>query len=287
MHNIYTLDEMTQTARGWLSGGTVGFVPTMGSLHGGHISLIQASQAECEMTVVSIFVNPLRFRSQEEFLRYPRGLERDLQLLRDMEVDVVFLPRAEDMRPPTFATAVTLRGAVAQRLEAAHNPRFVEGVATEMTKFLHLIRPDVAYLGLKDAQRVAIVQQLVRDLSIDVRLRVLPSVREPDGLVMSSQNALLTAQERQQAVALYQALVAGRAAIERGESQVAVIKQAMIDTLARYPLVTLEYVDLCDPQTFVERGELAPNMLLAVAASLGEVRLVDTILFVDGKQWHM
>lgn len=287
MHTIYTLDEMTQTARGWLSGGSVGFIPTMGYLHEGHMSLIRASQAECEVTVVSIYVNPLQFHSREEFLDYPRNLDHDLQLLDNIDVDVVFIPSVEDMQPPAFSTAVTLHGPLAERLEAEGNSAFVGGIATTMMKLLHLMRPDIAYLGQKDAQQAAIVHQLLRDLSFDVQLRVLPTVREADGLAISSRNILLTPEERKEAAGIYQALLMGKAAIERGELQVQQIKAVILETLARYPLVSVEYLDLCDPYTFVERTELIFNTILVLAVQVGNVRLLDNILCLDGKQWRL
>lgn len=287
MHTIYTLDEMTQTARGWLSGGTVGFVPTMGYLHEGHISLIRTSQAECEVTVVSIYVNPLQFRSQAAFLDYPRNLDHDLQLLDDREVDVVFIPSVEDMQPPTFSTAVTLRGPLAERLEAEGNTAFVGGIATTMMKLLHLIRPDIAYLGQKDAQQAAIVHQLLRDLSFDVQLRVLPTVREADGLAISSRSVLLTPEERKEAAGIYQALLAGKAAIERGELHVQQIKAAVLETLAHYPLLSVDYLALCDAYSFVERTELTPDTLVALAVQIGNVRLIDNILYLNDRQWRL
>jgi pantoate--beta-alanine ligase len=284
MHIIYTLDEMTETARGWLSGGTVGFIPTRGYLHDGHLSLIEAAQAECEISVVSIFVNPLYFSSREEFNKYPRNLEHDLRLLRNIGADVVFLPRVEEMYPATFSTYVALRGPVAERLEAARNKNFVCSVATTMTKFMHLVRPDVVYLGQKNAQQVAIIRELVRDLCVDVQLRVLPTVRETDGLALSSCNHLLSAEQRQVAPVLYQALLAGKALIEQGERNAEVIKQKMLQQLAQHPLVMLDYLALCHPDTFVERKEIVAPTLLAIAASIGDVRLIDNILWMNDTQ---
>jgi pantoate--beta-alanine ligase len=287
MHIIYTLDEMTETARGWLSGGTVGFVPTMGYLHEGHLSLIRAAQADCEISVVSIFVNPLQFRSQEDFQRYPRNLGQDLRHLRALDVDVVFLPHADEMYPTGFATYVQLEGPLAEQFEAARNPRFVRGIATDAIKQLNLIRPDVAYFGQKDAQQVALLRQLVRDLGIDVQLRVLPTVRETDGLAMSSRNHLLSSEQRQAAPVLYQALLAGKAAVERGERDVGRIKQEMSNVLASHPLITLDYLTVCHPDTFVEYSEIKAPALLALSAALGDVHLIDNIVWMNEKQWRV
>lgn len=178
MRIIHDLDEMTETARGWLAGGSVGFVPTMGCLHAGHLTLVQAAQQECEVSVVSIFVNPLQFDRQDDFLNYPRDLPQDLQALSTAQVDIVFIPRVEDMYPASFSTYVTPSDSVTERLEAIRNPAYVRGVATIITKLLQLVRPDIAYFRQKDVQEVTIVRQLVRDLNIDVNLRILPTVRD-------------------------------------------------------------------------------------------------------------
>ncbi len=287
MHIISTPDEMTETARGWLTGGTVGFVPTMGYLHDGHRSLIQAAHAECEVSIASLFVNPLQFRSHEEFLQYPRDLEHDLQLLSEEEVDVVFIPKTEDIYPETFSTYVTPRGPLAERLEGAISPEYVCGTATVMTKLFHLIRPDVVYLGQKDAQQIAIIRQLVRDLTVDIHLRILPTVRMPDGLAWGSRNQQLTPEQRQQAPQLYQALLAGKAAIEQGERNIKRLQEIMRAHIAKKPLLRLEYVSICDPDTFVEYDEMAENTLITLAAQLGSVRLIDNILLLKGSQWHI
>ncbi len=287
MHIIYTLDEMTETARGWLAGGTVGFIPTMGYLHEGHLSLIRAAQADCEISVVSIFVNPLQFVSQEDFQRYPRNLGQDLHQLRDLDVDVVFLPHIDEMYPSTFATSIDLKGPLAQQFEATRNPDFVRGVATTITRQFNLVRPDIAYLGQKDAQEVAIIRQLVRDLGIDVQLRVLPTVREADGLAMSSRNHLLSSEQRQAAPTLYHALLAGKAAIERGERNIAAIKQEINQALAQQPLAKPDYLAICHPDTFIEYAEMKAPALLALSAFVGNVRLIDNIVWMNEKQWRL
>lgn len=287
MHIIYTLDEMTETARGWLAGGTVGFIPTMGYLHEGHVSLIRAAQADCEISVVSIFVNPLQFDSQEEFQRYPRDLGQDLHRLRDLDIDVVFLPHVDEMYPPTFATYIDLNGSLTQQFEAIKNQHFVRGIATAIVRQFNLVRPDIAYLGQKDAQQVAIIRQLVRDLGIDVRLRVLPTVREANGLAMSSRNHLLSAEQRQAASTLYSALLVGKAAIERGERSAATIKQEINQVLAQQLLVKLDYLAICHPDTFVEYTEIKAPALFALSAFVGNVRLIDNIVWINEKQWRL
>ena len=284
MRIIQSLSEMTETARGWLSSGTVGFVPTMGYLHDGHLSLIRAAQ-ECEITVVSIFVNPLQFAAGDNPDNYPRDVPRDLRLLSAANVDAVFIPRAEDLFPPDFTTYVTLTGPIDERLEGAICPGYVRGVATVITKLFQLVRPDVAYFGQKNAQQVAVVRQLVRDLNIDVNLRVLPTKRENDGLALGSRNHLLSLTERQAARVLYRALLAGKALIDAGERRPAVIEQAMANVAASEPLVRLDYAAVCHADTFSEVPVVAPGTLLALAIRIGSVRLIDNILFKGEGQW--
>ena len=178
MRVIYTINEMIETARGWLTAGAVGFVPTTGNLHVGHLTLVKAAQEECAISIVSIFVNPLQFTSQEELAQYPRTLARDLQLLRSAHVDVVFVPRAEDMYPPTFSTYITPTITRMERFQPISaqsiTPAYMYGFATVMTKLFQIVRPDIAYFRQEATPEVAIVQKLVQDLNIDVALRILP-----------------------------------------------------------------------------------------------------------------
>jgi pantoate--beta-alanine ligase len=285
MRIIHSLSEMTETARGWLAGGSVGFVPTMGYLHEGHAALYFAAQQECEISVVSIFVNPLQFSSEEDFARYPRNLSRDLQLLHSANIDVVFLPGLEEMFPPGFASYVTPFGPVAEQLAGAMHPTAMRGVATVATKLFQLVRPDVAYFGQRDAQQVAVIRQVVRDLNIDITLRILPAVRSADGLALSSRNTQLSPPEWQAASSLYRALLLGKAHIEQGERSSAVIKKAMLELLATEPLVAVDYVAICYPDTFEEIEDICPPLVLVVAAHLGQTRLSDTILWLGDDSW--
>lgn len=290
MRIIHNLDEMIETARGWLSGGSVGFIPTMGYLHAGHVSLIQAARQECEITVVSIFVNPLQFGPGENPGDYPRNFARDIQLLEQEQVDVLFAPRPDEMYPPDFATYVHCTAPVAQRLEGAVRPEHVQGYATIITKLLQIIRPDIAYFGQKNAQHVALVRQVVLDLNIDVQLCVLPALRQSDGLALSSRNHLLTAKERRAAPLLYKALLAGKALLDQGERQLSKIEQAMSAVLATSPLLRLDYATACDPDTFTHPGNILPglltDLLLVVAVRVGRTFLVDNLLLRDGV-WMM
>ena len=285
MRIIHSLDQMTQTARGWLTDGAVGFVPTMGYLHEGHITLVQAARQECAITVASIFVNPMQFDQSEEFTHYPRDPARDLQLLRNANVDIVFIPRTEDMFPPDFSTYITPAGPIAERLESLRSPGYIRGVATAGTKLLQLVRPDKAYFGRKNAHQVVIVRKLVRDLNLDVSLRILPTVRESDGLAMSSRTHTFSPAERQAARIVYSALLAGKTLIEQGERRSQVIEKAMADLVASEPLVRLDYAVVCHPDTFLALDELTPPAMLALAAHLGTIDLIDNIVWAGNGQW--
>ena len=289
MRIIYDLDEMTETARGWLAGGTVGFVPTMGYLHQGHVTLMQAAHQECEISVASIFVNPIQFEEHEELIRYPRDLTRDLQLLSNAGIDVVFIPRVEDLYPPDFSTYVSPSNSpwAMQLAKGGGSLIYNRGVATVITKLFHLVRPDVAYLGQKNALQVAIIRQLVRDLNIDVELRILPTVRESDGLALGSRNHFLTAAERKAASVIYSALLAGKALIDANVRNTAVIEKAMIDLLVTEPLVTLDDVKVCHPDTLSHLDSVAPGTMLLVAAHIGKIHLIDNIIWFGGMNWKL
>ena len=289
MRIIHDLDEMTETARGWLIAGTVGIVPTAGPLHTGHVTLIRSSLQTCELSLVSILANPAQFGINEDQPYYAYNLTEDLQLLDRERVDVVFIPRPEDFYPTDFSTVVIPSGPVAERLEGALRPNYARGIATAMMKLFQLVRPDVVFLGQKHAQQVALIRKLVRDLNIDVSLRVLPIVRERDGLAISAQNQLLSPAERQAATILYQALLAGKAMIEKGERHPAVIEKAIAKLIVTEPLVKLDYVAICDPETFEHMGKkMAVNLsdlLIMVAAQVGNTYQIDNILWKREGYW--
>ncbi|HEU5381723.1 MAG TPA: pantoate--beta-alanine ligase [Ktedonobacteraceae bacterium] len=293
MRIIHSLDEMMETARGWLAAGPVGFVPTTGRLHAGHLALIQAAQRECEVTVVSIFVDKTASDSSYQGSGPMYDLSRDVQFLASTQVDVVFIPRSQDIYPPTFATYVMASGPLVERLEGPFYRDYARYVTTIFTKLLQLIRPDIAYFGQKSAQQVALIRRLVHDLSIDTTLRVLPMVREGNGLAVSSDNALLSPAERQAACLLYRALLSAKKLIEQGERHVAALEAAMANIISSSPLLNLEYAAVCDPSTFAELLCLpdltptlaSPGILLAVAACAGAVRLTDNIQFTSNGYW--
>jgi pantoate--beta-alanine ligase len=248
---------------------SVGLVPTMGALHAGHRSLIERADAENDMVVVSIFVNPLQFGAGEDLSRYPRPVEADLELLRQMDVDAVYMPSVEDMYPPGSSTRVVV-GGVAEPLEGAARPGHFEGVATVVTKLLWAVEPDRAYFGQKDAQQVAVVQRLAADLDTGVEIVVCPIVREPDGLAVSSRNAYLNPDERAQATSLSRALQAATKAYRAGERDAAALGTLMRNVIEGEPLARVEYAEAVDPGNFSSPGTLA-----VLAVRLGQTRLID------------
>ena len=257
------------------AGDRIGLVPTMGALHEGHLSLIRRARAECGVVVVSLFVNPAQFNEQADLDRYPRDEQRDGALAAEAGADLLFAPSVEEVYPPGFATSVEVLG-VSERLEgAARGPEHFRGVATVVTKLFAMALPDVAYFGRKDAQQVVVIRRLVADLDLPVQVRALPTVREPDGLAMSSRNALLSGASRERALALPNAL---RAAAERaaaGERSAEELLAAGHEVLDGAEGVELEYLALVDPDSFEPVERLDGPALLAVAARVGGVRLID------------
>ncbi len=247
----------------------VGLVPTMGALHAGHMSLVDLARRENDVVVVSVFVNPIQFGPAEDFARYPRDFERDARMLAAAEVDAIYRPSTEAMYPPGASTRVRVDG-VAEGLEGAARPGHFEGVATVVTKLLAAVEPDRAYFGQKDAQQVAVVKRLVADLDLGVEIRVGRTVREPDGLALSSRNAYLSADERRAAVALSAALREAAEAWAGGEHDPAALRRLMLERLAAEPLLRVDYAEVVDPATFRSPGRLA-----VVAAFAGKTRLID------------
>ncbi|MBZ0306112.1 MAG: pantoate--beta-alanine ligase [Anaerolineae bacterium] len=258
--------------------GTVGFVPTMGYLHEGHLSLVRAAREKNDLTAASIFVNPAQFNSAADLAAYPRSETRDLRLFEEAGVDVVLVPSAEEMYPPHFQTYVNVE-TITQQLEGEYRPGHFKGVTTVVAKLLNVVQPTRAYFGQKDAQQVAVIQQMVRDLNFPVEIVVCPTVRESDGLAMSSRNVRLSAEERRAAVVLHKSLKAAQAAYARGERQPDVLRGAALAVLQQEPLARVEYVSLNDAQTLQEATTLTDvPLLLSMAVYIGQVRLIDNIL---------
>jgi pantoate--beta-alanine ligase len=258
------------------AGRSVGLVPTMGALHAGHAALIEQARAENGGVVVSVFVNPTQFGPDEDLSRYPRPFERDLEVCERRGVDVVFAPGVETMYPPGFRTWVEVSG-LSDVWEGASRPGHFRGVATVVLKLLNQCRPDRAYFGQKDAQQVCVVRQMVRDLDVPVELRVVPTVREPDGLALSSRNVYLDAAQRAQAPALWRALERGRALIDAGGRDAAAVRRAMTDAVAAAPLAALDYAAVVDADTLAPLTRLSGDVLLALAVRFGATRLIDNL----------
>jgi pantoate--beta-alanine ligase len=257
--------------------GSVGFVPTMGFLHEGHLSLIRQSRAECDHTVVSIFVNPTQFGPSEDFKNYPRDIERDLALLEKTEADAVFLPEAGEMYSPSTDTFV-MPGKIAERLEGAARPGHFKGVATVVLKLFNLVQPHRAYFGQKDAQQVTVIRKMISDLDVPVSMVVIPTVRESDGLAMSSRNNCLTPAERQAATVLYRSLRLADDLIARGERDAEIIRHQMIEMIESEPLASLDYISVANAGSLEELNFVVKPALVSLAVRIGRTRLIDNTL---------
>ena len=252
----------------------IGFVPTMGALHEGHLSLVRAARSSNPVVVASIFVNPLQFGPNEDFTAYPRNEQQDVQQLGDAGADAVFIPSLEDMYPPDRSTTVNV-GHLSEVLEGVHRPGHFDGVCTVVAKLFNMVRPARAYFGQKDAQQVAVIRRMVRDLDFDLEIEVCPIVREPGGLAMSSRNAYLSADERSKATVLFRALRTGRTRLmETGEVRES--ERAMQEVFGADEVVA-DYAVACDPDSFGAPAAGGP-VLLAVAAHIGRARLIDNVL---------
>ncbi len=261
------------------AGKSIGFVPTMGYLHDGHAALIRRARAENGFVAVSVFVNPLQFGPQEDYREYPRDLERDARLAEAAGADLLFVPAVEEMYPAGFRTHVEVE-VLSDRLCGAFRPGHFRGVATVVTKLLNIVAPDRAYFGQKDAQQLLILRRMVRDLNMNVELVAVPTVREPDGLAMSSRNTYLTPEERRSALALYRALTEAEALIAAGERSAAAVTAAMRAVLEADPAVRAEYAAAVDPETLDDLAVIGDRVLLAVAARVGRARLIDNLYLV-------
>jgi pantoate--beta-alanine ligase len=276
MQIITSLAEL-RAARTALA-GSLGLVPTMGYLHRGHLSLVQRARAECERVGVSIFVNPTQFGPNEDLSRYPRDLDRDLELLAPYKVDLVWAPAADAMYPPGFQTWVNVEQ-VSAPLEGKQRPGHFRGVATVVAKLFNAFTPDRAYFGQKDAQQVVVIRRMVRDLNFPVEVVTCPIVREPDGLALSSRNVYLNPEERQTATVLYRALMAAQAAFDGGERDADTLRAIVGSTLAAEPLAREEYVSVAEPETLAELESVGANgALLSLAVRVGKTRLIDNLL---------
>ena len=267
--------RMAQTIR--RKGGTIGLVPTMGALHEGHCSLIRAAARQAHVVVVSLFVNPLQFGPREDYARYPRDLPRDVKLAKAAGADVVFAPPTSEMYPQGFSTSVQVRG-LSDILEGRSRPGHFRGVATVVLKLLHLVQPTVAYVGQKDYQQAILIQRLVKDLAVPTTIRLLPTVRELDGLAMSSRNRYLTPPERRQATVLCRALREAARRIRGGERHATVLTGAMRRLIADAPLARIDYVAVVDAATLAPMSRLSGRVAILAAVWVGRTRLIDNLL---------
>ncbi len=262
--------------------GSLGFVPTMGYLHEGHLSLVRAARAQNPSVAVSIFVNPTQFGPNEDLDKYPRDLERDLELLRSVGADLVWTPDRAEMYPPDFQTWVSVDG-ITGVLEGELRPGHFRGVTTVVTKLFNAVQPDRAYFGQKDAQQALVIKRMVRDLNMPVRIEICPTVREPDGLAMSSRNIYLNPAERQAATVLSRALRSADAAFQAGERNGDALRKIALDVFAAEPLARMQYVSLADMDTLQEVETVAEKALLSTAAYIGATRLIDNLILDDAK----
>jgi pantoate--beta-alanine ligase len=275
---IATIAEMKAACRRVTRNGkTLGFVPTMGALHEGHLSLVRASKARCDVTAVSIFVNPLQFGPAEDLDKYPRTMERDTALLEELGADLLFTPGVEEMYPPGAQTYVLVEG-LSNKLDGASRPGHFRGVATVVAKLFETIRPDFAFFGQKDAAQAAVLRKLVDDLDMDVEVVVCPIVREKDGLAMSSRNAYLTSEQRQQAQVLYRSLLRVQAAVDHGERDSAKLIEIGKQVIANESGAKLDYFAIVDLDTLDPVEDVSHCALVAVAAYVGATRLIDNIM---------
>jgi pantoate--beta-alanine ligase len=256
----------------------IGLVPTMGALHAGHASLIEAAMRDCDLVVVSIFVNPIQFNNPDDYAKYARNLQTDLDLCGTYSVHVVFAPTVDEMYPTAQETIVDVPE-VSKGLCGEFRPGHFRGVATVVTKLFNIVQPGIAYFGEKDAQQLAVIRTMVRDLNMPLSIRGLPTVREPDGLAMSSRNERLSPVERPLARVLYKALQAAKASLEDGVRDVNAIRQTGLTVLAGQPEVRLEYLEVVDAITMRALAEISGSVCVAIAAWVGSVRLIDNVFW--------
>ncbi len=264
-------------------GHIVGFVPTMGALHEGHLSLVRAAEAQCRPVVVSIFVNPKQFGPGEDFTRYPRDFESDRRLLESLEVDAVFAPSAAEMYADGFRTYVHVEG-FSERLEGKSRPSHFRGVTTVVLKLFEIVQPHFAYFGRKDAQQARLIRQVVRDLNLDTEVVVCPIVREGDGLAISSRNAYLRKDERRAATVLFRALSAAREEISKGERDALRLNALMRKIIDAEPLATTDYAEIVDAETLENVTRLGRTCLALVAGFVGTTRLIDNMLIEEARE---
>ena len=274
IHETTAMQQYAEAQR--RAGRSIGLVPTMGALHEGHLSLIRRSRADNDVAVMTLFVNPMQFDRKDDLARYPRDLDRDADLAKAAGAEVIFHPSAEEMYPKGYATYVTVEG-LTDRWEGATRPGHFRGVATVCTKLFAVCRPHRAYFGQKDYQQSLVIRRLVADLNLGFEIVVLPTVREADGLALSSRNALLGPEERRQALVLSQALAGAQAAVKAGARDAERLRGEIEARIRRVPLALVDYVAVCDPDTLEPLTRISGRAVALVAVRFGAVRLIDNV----------
>ncbi len=272
IHRVSEMQAWSESQR--QAGKTVAFVPTMGFLHEGHLSLVREAKRCCDVVVVSIFVNPLQFNQQSDFAAYPRNDEQDQHFLTQLGTDVLFNPDGSEMYPEGFQAAVEI-GTVSQPLCGASRPGHFRGVTTVVAKLFNMVKPHIALFGEKDFQQCVVIKRMVKDLNFDLEILAMPTIREPDGLAMSSRNARLSPAERQTSLCVSRALNKAAELVSQGERQAVPVLQAVQEMISSGEGIRLDYASLCDPDTLEEVTEVTQPTLLAIAAWVGDVRLID------------
>ncbi len=275
IREIATLRQIIKDARH--RGQTVGFVPTMGFLHEGHLSLLRRARAENDLVVLSIFVNPLQFGINEDYNEYPRDLERDSALAEEAGCDLIFYPAVKEMYPRGYATFVDVER-LTSGLCGASRPGHFRGVTTVVTKLFNIVTPDRTYFGQKDAQQALVIRRMAADLNMDLEVIVMPTVREHDGLAMSSRNVYLSPEQRKAAPILYQSLLQAKESIKKGERSAAAVRNQIIQNISAEPLASIDYVSVTDTTELQEIDRIQNQALIALAVRFGQTRLIDNIL---------
>lgn len=275
MKVIETIVEMKRIRPGLAE--PVGLVPTMGYLHEGHLALVRQARIENSSVVVSIFVNPTQFGPHEDFTKYPRDPQHDLALLEKERTDVVFMPSTAGMYPPQFSSWVAV-GKLAERLEGASRPGHFRGVTTVVAKLFNIVQPARAYFGQKDAQQAVVIKKMVADLNMNLGIVAVPTVREPDGMAMSSRNIYLSPEERRAATILYRALILAQQLYSQGKTNAQTIRQQMTALIQKEPLANIDYISVANPETLDELNEINTPALVSLAVKIGKTRLIDNVV---------
>ncbi|MDO9464222.1 MAG: pantoate--beta-alanine ligase [bacterium] len=279
MKIVKTIQDMQQLSKRVIHNKSIGLVPTMGYLHNGHLSLIHRARKDCDIVVMSIFVNPMQFAPGEDFKKYPRDFDTDRKLAERAGVDVVFYPDTKHIYAKGFSTVISVEN-MDKIWEGKTRPAHFRGVCTIVGKLFNIVDPDIAYFGQKDAQQVAIIKRMVRDLNFNVKIVVVPTVREKDGLAMSSRNKYLSSKERKAALVLYRSLREAEGMIKNGEKKSDNVLECMRSVIKKERLAYLDYVGIVNPEDFSHVSEISKTSLIIIACRIGETRLIDNFLLI-------